>query len=59
MIKVGIADYGVNQWEGALYDYRDRLTMLKEIGYDGIERVEAKDAAKQATISKIAPPPFP
>ena len=50
MIKVGIADYGVNQWEGALYDYRDRLTMLKEIGFDGIERVEAKDAAEAIEI---------
>lgn len=50
MIKVGIADYGVNQWEGALYDYRDRLTMLKEIGFDGIERVEAKNAAEAVEI---------
>ncbi len=50
MIKVGIADYGVNQWEGALYDYRDRLTMLKEIGFDGIERLEAKNAAEAIEI---------
>lgn len=50
MIKVGIADYGVNQWEGALYDYRDRLTMLKEIGFDGIERLEAKNGAEAIEI---------
>ncbi len=50
MIKVGIADYGVNCWEGGLYDYRDRLTMLKEIGYDGIERIEAKNAAEALEI---------
>ena len=50
MIKVGIADYGVNQWEGALYDYRDRLTMLKEIGFDGIERLEVKNAAEAVEI---------
>ena len=50
MIKVGIADYGINCWEGGLYDYRDRLTMLKNIGYDGIERIEARNAAEAIEI---------
>ena len=54
MIKVGVADYGINVWEGALYDHRDRLTMLKEIGYDGLERVEPKDAADAIEIVAIA-----
>jgi len=46
MIKIGVADYGINVWDGALYDYRDRLEMLKSIGYDGIERLEAKTQAE-------------
>lgn len=42
MIKIGVADYGMNCWEGGLYDYEDRMEKLKKIGYDGIERLEAK-----------------
>jgi len=43
MIKIGVADYGLNVWYGKLYDYKDRLEMLKNIGYDGIERLEASN----------------
>ena len=25
LIKVGVADYGLNVWYGAVYDYRDRF----------------------------------
>ena len=46
MIKIGIADYGLNVLDGALYDYTDRLQMLKNLGYDGIERLEAKTQAE-------------
>ena len=46
MIKVGVADYGLNVWYGAAYDYRDRFAMLKELGYDGIERLVVSSAAE-------------
>ncbi len=44
MIKVGIADYGLNVWYGGMYDYRDRLGFAKKLGYDGVERLEAGTA---------------
>lgn len=43
-MKVGVADYGMNVWDGGCYDIEDRLIRLKEIGYEGIERVEAISA---------------
>lgn len=46
MIKIGVADYGLNVWYGNMYDYRDRLSMLKELDYDGLERLEVKTAAE-------------
>ncbi len=42
MIKIGVADYGMNVWDGNLYDYTERFETLKKIGYEGIERLEAK-----------------
>lgn len=45
-MKVGVADYGINCWEGALYDYEDRFLMLKEAGFEGIERLEARSPAE-------------
>lgn len=54
-MKYGIADYGMNVWDGGLYDLEERLEGLKEIGYNGIERLEAispSDAIKQAAIYK-------
>lgn len=42
MIKVGVADYGLNVWYGGMYDYEERFRMLKEIGYEGIERMEVR-----------------
>ncbi len=32
MIKVGIADYGLNEWYGNMHDYEWRFDMLKSIG---------------------------
>lgn len=52
MIKLGVADYGMNVWFGGMYDYEDRLAALKKIGYDGIERLQpldADDAMRQLT----------
>lgn len=43
-MRVGVADYGMNVWDGGCYDTEERLIRLKEIGYDGIERLEAVSA---------------
>lgn len=40
-MRIGVADYGMNVWDGGCYDTEERLIRLKEIGYDGIERLEA------------------
>jgi hypothetical protein len=40
--KYGVADYGMNVWEGGCFDLEKRLLGLKSIGYQGIERMEAK-----------------
>lgn len=45
MIRVGIADYGMNVYYGGLYDYEERLDAIKKIGYDGLERLRATDSA--------------
>lgn len=52
-MKFGIADYGMNVWDGACYDTAARLDDLKAIGYDGIERLEAvspSDAIAKAVL---------
>ena len=43
-MKYGVADYGMNVWDGACYDIEARLERLKAIGYDGVERVYAVSA---------------
>jgi len=43
-MKIGIADYGLNVWDGGCFDMEERLARLKEIGYAGIERLEAISA---------------
>ncbi|MCF6175584.1 MAG: sugar phosphate isomerase/epimerase [Victivallaceae bacterium] len=40
-MKIGIADYGFNVWDGGLYDIEERLVKLKSRGFQGIERIEA------------------
>jgi sugar phosphate isomerase/epimerase len=52
-MKFGVADYGLNQWYGGLSDYETRLRAVKEIGYDGLERLEAvsaSDAIEKAAL---------
>lgn len=44
-MKYGVADYGINVYNGGLFDLEERLTMLKSIGFNGIERLEASDSA--------------
>jgi sugar phosphate isomerase/epimerase len=52
-MKIGVADYGMTVWDGGQYDLEDRLQGLKEIGFNGIERLEATgpaDALQRAAI---------
>lgn len=54
-MKFGVADYGMNVWYGGCYDTMQRLIDLKNIGYDGIERLEASspsDAVAKAVEFK-------
>ena len=44
-MKFGVADYGMNVWEGGCFDLQTRLEELKGIGFDGIERLEFVDGA--------------
>ncbi|MCP3968483.1 MAG: sugar phosphate isomerase/epimerase [Lentisphaerae bacterium] len=45
MMRIGVADFGMNVWDGGLYDIEDRLINLKELGFDGTERLEAASPA--------------
>lgn len=40
-MKLGVADYGINVYEGELYDLEERLRQLKAIGYEGVEHCPA------------------
>lgn len=40
-MKIGVADYGMMVWYGAVYDYGMKMDALKAIGYDGAERIYA------------------
>jgi len=53
-MKFGVADYGMNVWEGGYFDPEDRWARLRAIGYDGLERlgaVSADDAVRKAARS--------
>jgi sugar phosphate isomerase/epimerase len=45
-MRFGVADYGMNVWDGGLLDLEERLSRLKAIGYEGVERLEASDTAQ-------------
>jgi len=52
-MKFGVADFGMNVWDGGLFDIEERLEGLKSIGFDGTERLEAtssSDALQKAAI---------
>jgi sugar phosphate isomerase/epimerase len=52
-MKYGVADYGMNVWYGGLYDIEERLLALRDIGYNGTERLEAtgpSDAIHKAAM---------
>ena len=40
-MKFGVADYGMNVWDGGLFDIAERLEGLKGIGYEGTESLVA------------------
>lgn len=52
-MKYAVADYGMNGWEGGLYDLEERLEMLRRIGFNGIERLEAGDSAEAVKRAAI------
>ena len=43
-MKLGIADYGMTVWDGGMFDYEARVATVKELGYNGLERLEAQSA---------------
>ncbi|MBU0714873.1 MAG: sugar phosphate isomerase/epimerase [Verrucomicrobia bacterium] len=43
-MKIGIAAWGLDVWDGGCFDIEERLARLKKIGYAGIERLEAISA---------------
>lgn len=51
-MKFGVADYGLNVWYGGLYDLETRLQNLRELGFEGIERLEANGSGD--SLSKAA-----
>jgi sugar phosphate isomerase/epimerase len=56
-MRFGVADYGMNVWDGGCFDTEQRLRGLKEIGYEGLERLEATSAEeavhKAAVMHKL------
>lgn len=43
-MQVGLADYGFNVWDGGVFDSEARWARLRDIGYDGVERLAAASA---------------
>ncbi len=46
MNKIGVADFGMNMWDGGAFDAEQRWMDLKSIGYDGVERLHAHSEAQ-------------
>ena len=44
-MKIGVADYGLNVWYGGDFDHERRLGDLRQIGYEGTERLCALSPA--------------
>jgi len=51
-MKFGIADYGMNVWDGGGFDVQGRLEALKAIGYEGLERL--RGASEADAVHKAA-----
>ena len=43
-MRFGVADYGMNVWDGGTFDMEERWLRLREIGYEGTERISAQTA---------------
>ena len=56
-MKYGIADYGMNVWDGECFDSEERWKQLRSIGYEGVERLNVTTAEeavwKAATLRKL------
>lgn len=52
-MKYGVADYGMNVWDGDLWDLEDRLLGLRKIGYAGLERIRAQTEADLVTRAAL------
>jgi len=52
-MKFGIADYGMNVWYGGCFDVEQRLIDLKEIGYEGLERLRASSPAEAIQAAAV------
>jgi len=50
-MKLGVADYGMNVWDGGCFDIEERLIGLKKIGYDGTERLTAVSASDALALA--------
>lgn len=51
-MKFGVADYGMNVWNGFLYDLQTRLEDLKAIGFDGVERLTASSPSDAMNLAE-------
>ena len=40
-MRYGVADYGMNVWDGGCFDIEERLVALKKLGFEGVERLSA------------------
>lgn len=47
-MRMGAADYGMNVWDSGCFDIEGRLIRLKEIGFEGVERLEAISADQKS-----------
>lgn len=45
-MQIGIADYGMSVWDGGSFDIEQRWRDILSIGYEGLERLEANEAAE-------------
>jgi sugar phosphate isomerase/epimerase len=50
-MKFGVADYGMNVWDGGSFDIEERLVKLKAIGYEGIERLTAVSSEHLVSVA--------
>lgn len=51
-MKIGVADWGLFVWNGGLYDYEDRIEMVRGLGFDGLERIYPK--SPEDALNKVA-----